>query len=618
MKCYISTDRRYKKPFGAVRQDQQVSIRILLPRSFGCTEPRLVLYKYGEEEQVSVPMDFLSLELDCDRYEAQFRVPDTGIYCYFFELPCPDGVRHIRKGRGGVGCYEFGAPDYQLTVYDKYYHTPCFMKGAVMYQVFPDRFRRSKPVPNCPFPDRVLRDDWGGTPHFRPDEHGEVRNNDYFCGDINGIAEKLPYLERLGVDVLYLNPVFEAHSNHRYNTADYRRIDPLLGTNEEFESLCVQALEHGIRIVLDGVFSHTGDDSVYFNRQGRYGDGGAYRDPESPYRGWYQFEEYPDRYHSWWGFKTLPEVDENNPSYTEFICGEDGVLHHWMQRGISGWRLDVADELPDTFLVNVRRRVKEENPEALLIGEVWEDASHKLSYGKLRPYLLGQQLDSVMNYPFKDAILDFVRTGCAEGLLQTVLSILENYPKPAVDCLMNSLSTHDTQRAITLLAGAPCRDQDREWQAAQRLDGLQYQNGVHLFQLASVLQFFLPGVPCIYYGDEAGMTGYKDPFNRGCYPWGQENRELIAFIAALGRTRKACPATAEGRFIPYYCENGVFSFLRKRSHEAVFVCVNRSAENLVLQLPENLRVLDAFGAYTDEDGVFVSRDGYAIVRCSVE
>ena len=192
---------------------------------------------------------------------------------------------------------------------------------------------------------------------------------------------------------LYLNPIFEAHSNHRYNTADYRKIDPLLGTEEDFVELCAKAKAVGISVILDGVFSHTGSDSLYFNRNGRYGEhSGAYRDPDSPYREWYSFRRYPDDYESWWGFRTLPNVRETYPSYLDFICNPNtGVLAKWLSLGASGFRLDVADELPDAFLDRVYQTVKSFGEDKVVIGEVWEDASNKISYGNRRHYLLDRR-----------------------------------------------------------------------------------------------------------------------------------------------------------------------------------------------------------------------------------
>ncbi len=399
-------------------------------------------------------------------------------------------------------------------------------------------------------------------------------NNDYFCGDLRGIEQKLDYLKSLGVTCVYLNPIFEAQSNHRYDTADYEKIDPLLGTEKDFCSLCRSAEKLGIKIILDGVFSHTGDDSKYFNRYSRYDSLGAYQSKSSPYFRWYKFNEWPDDYESWWGIKILPEVIEENPDFIDYITGSDGIARKWLRLGAAGWRLDVADELPDEFLDSFRKAVKEEKNDALVLGEVWEDASNKSSYGKLRRYLLGDQLDSVMNYPFANAVIDFVREANAELFASRVMSIVENYPKEVLDVLMNHISTHDTMRAITALAGESCSFRDRKWQSTHSLDEKDYAYGVRLLKAASAMQFALPGVPTVYYGDEAGMQGYKDPFNRRCYPWGKENPELIEWYKTLGKVRAENPVFKDGRFEILSSVAGCVAFSRKNDSEAILVISN--------------------------------------------
>ena len=308
--------------------------------------------------------------------------------------------------------------------------------------------------------------------YSRQDMLGMMLYIDAFAGNLKGVKKKLPYLEELGVTCIYLNPIFEAHANHRYNTANYLKADPLLGTNEDFAALCAEAKKHGIRIILDGVFSHTGSDSLYFNREGRYGPGGAYRDRNSPYRSWYDFDSgYVGGYRSWWGFETLPEVNEETPSYVEFITGPGGVIDTWLRRGAAGFRLDVADELPDEFIEKVRAAVKRVSPEKFLLGEVWEDATTKFGFNKRRTYLLGKGLDSVMNYPFKNAVLDFVKGKPAEQAMTEILTICEHYPAPAMDTALNFLSTHDTERALTVIADEPANGRGRAWQSGRCVTG---------------------------------------------------------------------------------------------------------------------------------------------------
>ncbi|MEG1850078.1 MAG: glycoside hydrolase family 13 protein, partial [Oscillospiraceae bacterium] len=420
---------------------------------------------------------------------------------------------------------------------------------------------------------------------------GVFRCDDYFGGDLEGIREKLPYLEGLGVTALYLNPIFEAHSNHRYNTANYEKIDPLLGTEADFRALCADARAHGIAVVLDGVFSHTGSDSVYMNREGRYGERvGAARDPESPYRAWFSFEHYPDRYKCWWNFATLPEVRETEPSYLEYIAGQGGIIDRWMEAGAAGWRLDVADELPDAALDVLCAAMRRNHPDAPIIGEVWEDASNKSAYGTRRRYLLGRQLSSVMNYPLTDAILAFVRDGDAYSLFYTLLTQMENYPPPVLHALMNPLSTHDIERAVTRLAAPSCAGAGRDWQQAHNtLSPAQLARGKTLLRLASVLQYTLPGCPCLYYGDEAGMFGYKDPFNRGCYPWGGEDAALVDFFRTLGGLRRRVSCLTDGSFSLVRMSDEVFAFVRRNAKESLYVAVNRSAVPCTPPLPPELR-----------------------------
>ncbi len=552
----------FRSPTGAVEAGTKIHFKITLPRSLGCSAAYLLVWDDVTKDGQACSMFWCGMEgYDHENWECHFTPERSGLYWYHFEVDTISGRHSVNRTYGGEGRIQSG-DSWQLTVYDKGFTTPDWLAGGVMYQIFPDRFFASgspkKGVPE----DRTLRSDWGGQPEWRPNAKGEVTNSDYFGGDLAGIEQKLDYLKSLGVTCLYLNPIFEAHSNHRYNTADYTKIDPTLGDQNDFEQLCAQAKKREIRVILDGVFSHTGSDSIYFNREGRYPGQGAYNSPQSPYYSWYRFSQWPDRYNSWWGFITLPEVEETEPSYNEYINGEQGIVRTWLQRGASGWRLDVADELPDPFLDHLREAAKAQDPDALVMGEVWEDASNKEAYGHRRRYLLGQQLDSVMNYPFRDAVLGFLTGADAGDMLNIVLSIVENYPPQVVRLLMNHIGTHDTERAITILAGEPSRGRGRDWQSGASLSPDQKAWGLRQMRLASAMQYTLPGVPCVYYGDEAGMEGYKDPFNRGCYPWGQEDQDLVAWYQNLGKLRASLPVLKEGGIQKVFAQGRTMAYLR--------------------------------------------------------
>lgn len=612
---FSSRDSFYKTPFGAVKEGEEVRLRITTPPNLYIFQAEFVIND-GVCDQ-SFPMVYETTTSDYNSFTVSYTPDRCGTFFYYFRLNSEHGLRYIRAfghSQGYMTDFSANGDSFQLTIYSPSFREPNNWCGGIIYQIFPDRFYNSgKKRKNIP-PDRILRTDWGATPHFLPDEHGQIVNNDYFGGDLEGIREKLGYLKELGVSALYLNPIFEAHSNHRYNTADYMKIDPLLGTEKDFINLCGDAKKLGIRIILDGVFSHTGSDSLYFNRECRYPVTGAANSTESPYFPWYDFSHWPDRYTSWWGIDTLPAVNELCPSYMAFICGEGGVIDTWMNRGADGFRLDVADELPDEFIVEVRKAVKRHGDDKLLIGEVWEDASNKISYGVRRKYLTGSELDSVMNYPFKDAVLRFARYGNSEEFQNQVLTIVEHYPAPALNTAMNSLSTHDTARAITMLAGADGTGKDRLWQAIHSLSPEDYRLGVKRLKLAMVLQYFLPGIPCIYYGDEAGLQGYTDPFNRGCYPWGHQQEELLTFAKELGKIRLSCPVLSKGdlRFIDTPAD--VVGFLRRDRLHQVLVLVNSIDTSVSFALNEALSGFSPLSGNLQNGIIHLEPYGYAILK----
>ena len=420
-------------------------------------------------------------------------------------------------------------------------------------------------------------------------------------------------MEELGVTCIYLNPIFEAHSNHRYNTADYMKIDPSLGTEEDLVSLIKEAKNHGISVILDGVFSHTGDDSRYFNIKNRYHTVGAANSPDSPYHSWYKFGNYATGYACWWGIPSLPETEEDDLSYSNFITGENGVIRHWLKKGIKGWRLDVADELPDSFLDKIRLAVKAEGEENYLLGEVWEDATNKISYGSRRRFLRGKQLDSVMNYPLAEAIISFVKGGVAQDLLATAEDLLENYPPQAAKLMMNHIGTHDTARILTRLAKNG-ETGDREWQSRQTLSPEEYAHGAKLLRLAAVLQYTMPGVPSLYYGDEAGMSGYGDPFCRAAFPWGKEDIELTDFYKKLGQFRKSCPAFKSGEFIPVYADASGIAYIRKKRKSEVLVAVNRGSEPCELDIPEKFNSAKVIFGNKPKNGVLnLNKEDFAVL-----
>ena len=610
---FDSRNSLYRSHLGAVPAGENLRMRLLLHKD-ACVHNAFIRVVNDSDNSIfELPLNAAECLGDYRFYDCEI-VTAEGLYWYDFRYTSDYGEFFVIKSENGLGIVANEPSErFQLTVHSKDFTTPNWLKGGIIYQIFPDRFYNSGSVKSDVPSDRFICEDWNKIPEHRQNNGKCSLGNDYYGGDLEGITQKLLYLKELGVNCIYLNPIFEAHSNHRYNTANYEKIDPILGTEQDLKKLCAAAEKLGIHIILDGVFSHTGDDSIYFNRTGRYGNGGAYRDYNSPYHRWFKFYDYPNGYDAWWGIKTLPETNEDDESYTEYITGGNGIVRKYLKLGISGWRLDVADELPDKFLDKLRTAVKDENPNAYILGEVWEDATNKISYGARRKFLRGSQLDSVMNYPFANAILNFVKHGGAEELSETVHSVIENYPKCSVDTLMNHLGTHDTARVLTVLGKNDGFVGNRDWQSHQKLSTEEYSNGINLIKLAAVIQYTLPGVPSIYYGDEAGVQGYGDPFCRATYPWGNENTSLVEFYKNLGKVRKGCKAFKDGDFYTLLAQKDAIAYTRQNKDGYAFIAVNRGENPVCIEVPTQLKNAKKFGKPSQDNTVILFKNEYTII-----
>ena len=575
---YDSRDPRYKTPYGAVASGTQVQFTLRPPRAESYSHASLTARFEGRhDETVIMKMPWQGHELGQDLFSAELDTSGyVGLIWYSFRLETLSGRTQ-----------DLGP--YQLTVYDGEEDIPTWFGEGTTYQIFPDRFCRSRvPDPEGMVGGRWVHQSWEEFPEYRPNDRGEVRNRDFFGGDFQGVLEKLDYLQSLGVETLYFNPIFEAAENHRYGTADYSRVDPMLGTNEDFTRLCDEAHRRGMRVMLDGVFNHTGYVSRYFNGDGFYPEAGAYQSQESPYRSWFNFTQWPQKYDSWWGIYSLPAVNENDPGYRDFIFGgEDSVVRRWLRAGADGWRLDVADELPDDFVAGIHAAARAEKPDAVIIGEVWEDGSTKVAYGVRRKHILGGHCDGLMNYPLRSAILSFFQGGGGEAFVKGMETIRENYPPFAFYSAMNSLDTHDTPRLLTLLgAGGEYRDQTKEWRASFTLSSRQLNKGRALLKAAALLLFCFPGSPTVYYGDEVGMQGFEDPFNRQTFPWGYEDRELLEWYRALGRLRSRHPALRKGSIRYLLGKGPLLVFLRETGDEQLLCAFNAGGEEHAFSFDE--------------------------------
>ena len=574
---FDSRDKRCKEPFGAVAAGTAVHFALQDETYYGCE--LLVRREFAGAE------DVCPLPPAEGGFAGSYTAPGNGELCWYgFRFTRDDGST-VCLGKNGW-CGQDALTRWQLTVYEDT-PTPAWFGEGVTYQIFPDRFRRiSVPETEGMVGHRWVHPCWDDQPVFLPEENGQITNRDFFGGSLAGITEKLDYLQSLSVSTIYLNPIFEADSNHRYNTADYLAIDPMLGTEEDFRELCRQAHKRGMRLLLDGVFNHTGSVSRYFNRDGFYPELGAAQSQASPYYNWYHFTRWPEEYDAWWGIKTLPAVDEGQDSYRAFIIRDrDSVVRRWLRAGADGWRLDVADELPDDFIREIRRAMEEEKPDAVLIGEVWEDGTTKVAYSKRRRYLLGSGLHGLMNYPFRTALLPYLAgTSGAEDFRDAMETIRENYPSPAFYGAMNFLSTHDTPRLLTLL-GCEQPPADRDARAHYRLSPAERERGTALLKLAALVLYAFPGSPTVYYGDEAGMEGFEDPFNRRTYPWGHEDTALLDWFRTLGRLRAERESLQSGDIAYPLAAGRVLCFARRAGDEVSLCAVNAGAESASVDLP---------------------------------
>ncbi len=541
------------------------ALRLRLPRELGTVAVTFTFYdESGEHSLASSDAVWTGIRGATDLYEAPLPALPVGLY--FFRISCRTVIGTIYAYRAGdaVRFSEDGntPPSFQLSVSSFSFPAPREKYGGVIYHIFVDRFAKgSRKVPLRE--DAKLNEDWEhGIPEYPPYAGAHLENNIFFGGTLDGVTEKLDYIASLGVNAVYLSPIFEAYSNHKYDTGDYMTVDAMFGGNEALTRLIAEAKKRGIGILLDGVFNHTGSDSVYFNRKGRYSTVGAYQSKDSPYYDWYEFQHFPDRYTAWWGIPILPRIHPDRPACRKFFTGEEGVIARYAELGIDGFRLDVADELSDDFIADIKRTLAEKNPNAVLYGEVWEDASDKIAYDRRKRYYLGDELDGVMNYPLRTGLLTYLKEGTCDALSYALLTVTANAPKRIADAQMNLLGTHDTERVLTVLGGMSGDGLPNDELATLRMSKEQRDIARQRLKMAYTALATLPGIPTIYYGDEAGLEGYHDPFNRMPFPWGREDGELLAHYRALGEIRRKYPVYREGELVPLWLDANLFVFAR--------------------------------------------------------
>ncbi len=607
---YNSHDLYYKHPFGAVKCCSDVCIRIKVKENIS----EVFINILSNDIKRKYKMAYEKKDGEYTIYSKCFTISqEPTLVFYYFSFIDKGKVYYYGNNNskfGGKGKLYNDLPlYYQLTVYDKDINTPDWFKNSIAYQIFPDRFNNSDEECKVSNPKKnsFIYGSWYDKPIYIKDvDTGSILRWDFFGGNIQGIIEKLDYLQDLGVSLIYLNPIFESASNHRYDTGNYKKIDPILGDKQGFKKLVEEAKKRNIYIILDGVFNHTGSDSVYFNKDNNYNSVGAYQSKESPYFAWYNFTKHPDEYECWWGVDTLPSINELHPTYLDYIIRDkESVINYWMNFGIKGWRLDVADELPDEFIKELKDKVLENDNEAILIGEVWEDASNKISYNKRRKYIIENSLDSVTNYLFRKNMISFLSGDIdAKELKNSFLSIYENYPKQIFYSLLNIISSHDIERIMTSLDNIVIQRDISQ--------GKLYNITFKLLKIITTIQYTFPGVPLLYYGDETGLKGGKDPSNRACYPWGREDTRIMSWYKSLIKIRNNNIVFRTGEFEQLRINADVYGLIRSikynsdvfgkpvKQNSIAIVLINRSNNSYQIKIDMNEYDIDILKRLIDK------------------
>lgn len=566
----------------------KVSIKI--PMSLGWIE-RVKISVGNSKEKKIFQMRYVRNDDEFSYFETELELATQAIYHYYFSFEA-NGNFYYHKRFNKTGNQSITKEEcWKMSVN---FEVPEWAQGAVMYHIFVDRYRRGSKKPLEKMPNRKIHDTWDEGPVLGPDENG-LWNVDFYGGDLKGIEETLSYLKRLGVDIIYLSPIVRSQSNHRYDTADYFEVDPYAGTNEALKELCDIAHKKGMKVILDAVFNHTGNDSKYFNEFGTYDTVGAYQSESSEYNDFYKKHWNNGRmeFAYWWGMKNLPECDGNSPKWKNYILGDGGVIDYWFSLGIDGLRLDVADELTDEFIEGIRIAAKRNKQDAFIIGEVWKNPM-RMNRGYIES---GKGMDTVMNYLLVDALIRYFKYSDVRKLNNIVKEIFTEYPEGAINSLMNFTSTHDISRAIEIFA---CQtefqkfgewawnllDENVDWARAHNLTARQYKFGKNLMKTYMCALAFFPGTFSIFYGDEVGMRGAGNLANRGPYPWGRRDKDTLKFFRGLLKVRKseAFLKKADFRIVAVNCEQLIYE--RFEGDNKLLVAVSRTHKHTSLELPE--------------------------------
>ena len=575
-------------------KEKTATVELRIPRAYGAVDILMELYCESLEKKIcEVSGKWCELDGDSDVYSftVDLKAVGKGLYFFRFTFNSFGNVYYSKKRQSGLSFTLDGTLSdlCQISVISFSHMAPEKMYGGIIYHVFVDRFNRGG---KSSVPDGAIRldGDWKRIPEYPEYPGAPLKNNTFYGGTLWGIADKLDYISSLGITAIYLSPIFKSVSNHKYDTADYMQVDEMFGGEAALEHLLSECNKRKISVILDGVFNHTGADSVYFNRYSRFNSLGAYQSKKSPYFSWFDFKNHPDKYTCWWNIEILPRINPDIPECRNYFVGEGGVIEKYGKMGVYGWRLDVADELSDEFISEIKS-VASKDGESVVFGEVWEDASNKIAYDTRKKYYLGNELDGVMNYPLRRGIIEFLNNRCADALYYALTDVLINAPDRILHNQMNLLGTHDTDRIITVLGGVSSSGYTNKELCVKRMLPKEVRRATEKLKMAYTVLATLPGIPAVFYGDEAGLEGYHDPFNRMPYPWGKENKEILSHYVTLGDIRRKNSVYKRGAFSLVHLDSELLSFSRKHGKFTYITVCNNSEHSLSLEFSDKAKAL---------------------------
>ena len=517
-------------------------------------------------------------------FENEIELPTRAIFHYYFLFHVHNKTMYIKNN--GIGDSILNSEKMKISIN---FDVPDWAKGKIMYHIFVDRFKKSGNDDLMNMPRRTIHNSWDEEMIIGPNEEG-IWNCDFYGGNLKGIEESLDYIKSLGASIIYLSPILWSQSNHRYDTSDFELVDPYVGSNDDLKSLCNKAHSKGIKVILDAVFNHTGNDSKYFNELGSFNNIGAFQSKESIYYPFFKkyYANGKTYFDYWWGMKNLPVCDGSSKEWQEYIYGKNGIVDLWFSLGIDGLRLDVADELSDEFIEGIRRAVKRNKEDGFILGEVWKNPM-RMNRGYIES---GKGMDSVMNYTLMDALIRYFKYSDTYKLNDIINQIKYEYPKDTIFSLMNFTSTHDISRAINIFGSNEfqlnsewawnLKNEDVYWAKNYHLCEDEYKNGKSILKSYLFTLAFLPGILSIFYGDEVGLMGMGNLSNRKPFPWNNIDVDVLKSVKYIGWIRNKEKFLEKADLNVVDINNDYFAFERISNSEKTFTIVNRTDKILYL------------------------------------